>query len=650
MKKNIIPPHCGIKTKINHTFPKNLGDRRVFIADKAVQWKRPDEGVRKVFINNFSAAGGNTALLLEDAPIGEFEQRNDCRSTHVVAVSAKCFKSLEGNLATLVAFLDNARPDELPQLSWTTTARRMHHRHRVMVHGNDIQAVKANLRHALGTKQGEKHPASAPKVVFAFTGQGSAYLGMAKEIYEGYSSFRRDVDRFDMMATSLGFPHFKFFFTASEGESFEPTPLVSQLAIVCLEMALARMWISWGIVPHSVVGHSLGEYAALNIAGVLSDSDTIYLVGKRAQLLQEHCLPGTHSMLAMKANLEVDLATIKKTLKGKKYEFACINSPEESVISGTKEVIQDALKLLATLNIKASVLNVPYAFHSAQVEPILLEFEQTAQAVSFHAPGIPVLNPLDGSVIREDGVLGPNYLSQHCRRPVNMLGAINAAQQSNTITEKSFFLEIGPHPVVSGMVKATLPQANALPSLRRKTDTWQVLAQTISKLYMAGTDIQWREFHRDFQSSQKVLQLPNYRWDLKAYWMQYVNDWSLRKGNPPLTQIGPSQEAAQAEPTIPRIEKPTIPRIESTTIHTVVEETVSGNQGLLVLESDISRPDLNPLVQGHKVNGVPLCTPVKNLIAFTMRQWELTLIICSLCTLTSPFQLDIIYDNASGLI
>lgn len=105
---------------------------------------------------------------------------------------------------------------------------------------------------------------------------------------------------------------------------------------------------------------------------------------------------------------------------------------------------------------------------------------------------------------------------------------------------------------------------------------------------MAGTDIQWREFHRDFQSSQKVLQLPNYRWDLKGYWMQYVNDWSLRKGDPPLAQIGPSQGAAQAETTIPRI--------ESTTIHTVVEETVGRNQGLFVLESNISRPDLDPLV------------------------------------------------------
>ena len=636
MKMNIIPPHCGIKTKINHVFSKNLQERRVFIADKAVPWKRPDEGVRKVFLNNFSAAGGNTALLLEDAPITGNEEGNDCRSTQIVAVSAKCFKSLQGNLAALMLFLDNARLEELPQLSWTTTARRMHHRHRVMVHGNDIQAIKTNLGRALETKQGEKHPASPPKVVFAFTGQGSAYLGMAKELYEGYSSFRRDVDRFEMMATSLGFPHFKSFFTASEGESFEPTPIVSQLAIVCLEMALARMWISWGIVPHSVVGHSLGEYAALNIAGVLSDSDTIYLVGKRALLLQEHCVPGTHSMLAIKANLGADLATIEKTLKGKKYEFACINSPEELVISGTEKVIQDAQKLLATLNIKASVLNLPYAFHSAQVEPILSEFERTAQTVPFHAPEIPVLNPLDGSIVREDGVLGPNHLSRHCRRTVNMLGALNAAQQCGVITEKSFFLEIGPHPIVSGMVKATLPQVDTLPSLRRKTDTWQVLAQTIAKLYMAGTDIQWREFHRDFQSSHKVLQLPNYKWDLKGYWMQYVNDWSLRKGDPLLAQNGPSPGAVRAEPTIPRAEKSTIPRveksvvprveaftiprIESTTIHRVVEETINGNQGLLVLESDISRPDLNPLVQGHKVNGVPLCTPVRNLLGFVMRQ------------------------------
>jgi acyl transferase domain-containing protein len=113
------------------------------------------------------------------------------------------------------------------------------------------------------------------------------------------------------------------------------TPLVLQLATTCLQIALARLCISWGVTPSAVVGHSLGEYAALNIAGVLSDADTIYLVAKRAELLEERCRHGTHSMLAIHAST----GTIKTLLAGRKYEIACINGPEDTVLGGSNEQI-----------------------------------------------------------------------------------------------------------------------------------------------------------------------------------------------------------------------------------------------------------------------------------------------------------------------
>ena len=602
MKNNVIPPHCGIKTKINHTFPKNLKDRQVFIAKKPTPWKRPHEGVRKSFLNNFSAAGGNTAILLEDAPVDTIDEIHDHRSCHVVAVSAKCAASLQGNASALLLFLDKMRADELPCLSWTTTARRIHHRHRIMVYGESLEKIKAGFRRAIEAKEGASRPKSAPKVLFAFTGQGSAYPGMAKQLFEEIDSFRSDINRFDRIARSLGFPSFKHFFAVMGGDSSNHPTLISQLAIVCLEMALAQLWISWGIEPHSVVGHSLGEYAALNVAGVLSDSDTIYLVGKRAQLLQRHCRPETHAMLAIRANLE----WVQSALKGKTLEVACVNSPEDVVISGGVEEIRDAQQLWAARGLKTTLLKIPYAFHSAQVDPILTEFEQAAGGVSFYAPTIPVLDSLHANHVRADGVFGPSYLSQHCRRSVDILGAIRAAQKNGIITDKSLVLEIGPQPIVSAMFKSTMPQVQALPSLRHNADTWEVIAKSISVLYNAGADVSWREYHRDFRSSQKVLQLPMYQWDLKPYWMQYVNDWSLRKGDPARLQPVPAQEATPAELTFPTL--------ESTTIHKIVEETVHDGEGKIVVESDISRPDLNPMVQGHKVNGVPLCTPVRDLL------------------------------------
>lgn len=167
-------------------------------------------------------------------------------------------------------------------------------------------------------------------------------------------------------------------------------------------------------------------------------------------------------------------------------------------------------------------------------------------------------------------------------------------------------LEIGPHPVVSTMIQATSPGTEVLPCSKRKVDLWEVIASTISTLYMAGAEIVWREFHRDFKGAHKVMRLPAYKWDLKKYWMQYVNDWSLRKGDPLVVQPTPSYGTTASAPTPPRP--------ESTTIHRFVEETVNDEQGTIVVESDISRSDLNPMVQGHKVNGIPLCTPVSTLI------------------------------------
>ena len=619
MEANTIPPHCGIKGKINHTFPKNLDERRVFIANQPTPWKKSRNHVRKVFINNFSAAGGNTALLLEDAPTVSIDETDDCRSHHVVAVSAKSGTSLQGNLASMISSLSDTRPEDLPQLSWTTTARRMHHQHRVMAYGSDIDSIRTRLQQALENNEGSKRPASAPKISFVFTGQGSGYAGMGRDLFEESSVFRRDLKRFDMMAQSLEYPPFLPFLLGNGGQISEPTTIVSQLAIVCLEMALARLWISWGMIPESTVGQSLGEFAALNVAGVLSDSDTIHLAGKRAQLLQEHCLPNTHSMLAVGPGLKPSSNAITKILKGKAYEVACVNSPEQFVISGNVSEIRGSQQRLADSNIKATILDVPYAFHSAQVEPILAKFKDAAQAVPFHRPSVPVLNTLDANVVREEGVINAEHLTQHCRKTVDLVGALSAAKTEGLITDKTLFLELGPHPIVSDMIKPILPSAITLPSLKRKTDARQVIAKTMSSLYVAGFDINWREYHRDFTSCQKVLRLPSYSWDLKPYWMQYVNDWSLRKGDPLPINSNPQptfavQNVSQKEET-PIESEPTL--LQSSTIHEVVEQRFDGRDGLLKIRSDISRPDLNPLVQGHKVNGIPLCTPVS--LLFVLR-------------------------------
>ena len=592
MRNNMVVPHCGIKSKINHKFPTDLRERNVSIALRPTPWKRSSEPSkpRRVFVNNFSAAGGNSALLLEDAPIinGPATSDADQRTHHLVAVSAKNGVSLQGNLRSMLQFLKDNPGISLGQLSYTTTARRIHHQHRTIFNESTIVGTCAQIDAALKNGTGTTRPKYMPKVVFTFTGQGAQYPGMGKQLFESFTLFRNEMHRLNHIALSLGFPSMLPVIESEEQDINFFSPIAVQLAGVCMQISLAKLWMSWNISPIAVVGHSLGEYAALNVAGVLSETDTIYAVGTRAGLLKKRCTRDSNSMLVVKGSVEA----VAAVLKDNRYEIGCINSPIETVLSGPNEDIAIFQRTFKCSGIKSTLLKVPYAFHSSQIEPILDELKSIASGVRFCRPKIPVICPLDGSIIQDCDTFNPEYLADHSRKPVNMIRALLEARSSQIITDQTTVLEIGPHPAITGMVRAVLgPQVPCIASLQRGRSTWQVLGNAIKSLYDGGANIRWEKYQHDFKNSHKVLSLPAYSWDLKEYWIQYVNDWSLRKGDPPMVMQNDT------------------PRIESTTIHRVVEEMGDASKTHIVVEADIARKDLCPLVQGHEVDGIPLCTP-----------------------------------------
>lgn len=592
MQKDTIVPHCGIKTKINSRFPTDLDDRNVHIAREPTAWKR-NEGTRprRVFVNNFSAAGGNSALLLEDAPPKPKHHLDalgvDSRSQYLIAISAKNSVSMQGNLRSILVYLRENPQVSLGDLSYTTTARRIHHPHRLLFTGSTVDDICAKIDIALRDNKGVNRPKGAPDVIFTFTGQGAQYPGMGKQLFEECSSVRTELSQLDRIVQSLGFPSILPVIQSDEVDIAQFPPCAVQLASVCLQIAMRKLWSSWNIHPVAVVGHSLGEYAALNAAGVLSDADTLFLVGERARLLERNCTRDTHVMLVVKAS-DAEIAAV---LKDQKYEIACINSPVETVLAGMDEEVTGLKTLLTAAGMKSTLLKVPYAFHSSQLDPVLSEFQKLATGVTFSKPKVPVLRPLDSTIVSESGSFGPEYLARHTREPVNMCGALLAAHRSGIITDQSVMLEVGPHPAISGMVKAVLGQKQScIASLMRGKQPWEVLGAALKPLYEAGANTFWAEYQRNFPTCHSVIALPTYNWDLKEYWIQYVHDWSLRKGDPPMVANG-------------------APRLDSTTIHTVLEESGDSTATRMVVEADIARKDLSPLVQGHEVDGIPLCTP-----------------------------------------
>ena len=207
LRNNAIPPNVGIKGIINQTFPKDLGQRNVHIPTTPMPLIRKGAEPRKIFVNNFSAARGNTALLVEDAPLREAPSRSDPRATHVIAISGRSIAALKKNIQNLSDYLAKNSTTTLPSLAYTTTARRIQHNYRVAFAIDDIVKVKSTLEAQL--KDTYNPIAMVPtKTAFCFTGQGSQYTALAQKLYQDLPSFRTDIDELDALALKQAFPSF----------------------------------------------------------------------------------------------------------------------------------------------------------------------------------------------------------------------------------------------------------------------------------------------------------------------------------------------------------------------------------------------------------------------------------------------------------
>ncbi|PSN62604.1 polyketide synthase [Corynespora cassiicola Philippines] len=591
MRKNAIPANVGIKGVMNKTFPKDLLQRNVHIETQQVAWPRKNGEKRRLFLNNFSAAGGNTAVVLEDGPLREAPKGVDPRSMHTVTVTARSIASLKRNINNLIGYLDDHPETTLSSLAYTTTARRIQHNYRVSICVSDIAKVRDALQAQL--KDSYSPIAMVPtKTAFTFTGQGSQYTGLGKKLYEEMDSFKADIEQLDNLARLHNLPSIIPLLDGTDVGTL--SPVVVQLGMACIQVALARMWASWGVKPLAVIGHSLGEYAALHVAGVLSASDMVLLVGRRAQILEQECTAHTHGMLAVKGGVEA----IKAALGDKMTEIACMNGPEETVLCGTVGVVETTSELLASKGFKATKLNVPFAFHSAQVEPILAKFKETASSVVFNKPEVPVLSPLTGEVIREAGIIGPDYLARHARETVNFWAALSAGKEEKAFDEKTAWLEVGAHPVCSGMVKSSLGGTPCTAgSLRRNEDPWKTLATSISTLYLAGVAFDFNEYHRQFNDAQELLELPTYSFDDKKYWLDYHNNWTLTKGEAPRVAEAPVIEAPVE----------VVSKLSTTSCQKIIREELHANSGTVIIQSDLSEPKLKATIAGHEINGQPMC-------------------------------------------
>jgi monodictyphenone polyketide synthase len=611
LEKNAIPPHIGIKTGINPKFPKDFDKRNLHIPFQKITWSKVPDKKRLLAVNNFGAAGGNTTMVLEEAP-GRVITEKDHRLNHVITVSAKTKGSLTGNIERLIAYLDSNPNTDIANLSYTTNARRHHHNFRVAIATADISHLKKQLNSCLEKVDLVKplKISGLPSVAFIFTGQGASHKSMSLELYRDIPTFRQHIQHLDSLANGQGFPSFIPALDGSFPKDYSHSPVITQLALVCMEIALAKYWISLGVKPDVVLGHSLGEYAAMHVAGIVSANDTIFMVGRRAQMLEERCKIGSHAMMAVRASL----GQIEKVCAGKSYTYtiACVNSPFDTVLSGTNDQIDELATALEAVSYRCIKLDVAFAFHSEQTDPILDDFEASSKAgVVFSEPKLPIISPLLSKVVFDGRTYNANYVRRATRETVDFLSALEHAQAISTISDETIWVEIGPHPVCAGFVRSTIPSTQlTVASLRRAEDNWKTMAESMASLHVAGVEVGWNEFHRPFESRLQLLDLPTYAWNEKNYWLQYNGDWCLTKGNTFYTNEDPGQANSTLK-SLPRSE------IQTSSVQEIVAQTFKESAGTVIIQSDLMQTDLLAAAHGHKMNNCGVVTSVSGLSDFT---------------------------------
>ena len=497
---------------------------------------------RRAGVSAFGLGGTNAHAVLEEAPARDQEPAPG-RPWQLAVLSGGTPEALERARERLADHLERHPDLHLPDVAFTLQVGRKGLTHRRAVVCRDLGSLATVLSGdaAPGAALVPTAPGGARErpVAFLFPGQGAQYPGMGRELYETEEVYRSTVDACcDRFAPILGFDLRELLHPADDGldaaaERLRETAC-TQPALFAVEVALARLWMSWGVRPEAMVGHSVGEYAAACVAGVFTLDEAATLVARRGQLLQG--LPGG-SMLSVPLPADEVEPRLGETLS-----LAAINGAGQCVVSGPEAAVAQLQKRLEADDVASRRLHTSHAFHSGMVEPVMDSFRREVAALDLQRPRLPFLSNVTGTWIRDDEATDPDYWASHLRRPVRFADALDTLATLGT-GDGAALLEVGPgrtlttlarrHPQIpadrpavaslrppSGAGRtagAGRPGTPGVPEEALGSDLAHLMAAA-GGLWTAGVAIDWHGFSAGEQ--RRRLPLPTYPFERERHWIE----------------------------------------------------------------------------------------------------------------------------------
>lgn len=507
LKNKMLPPSINY----NEANPEiNFESGPFYVNNTLQKWVSNNNQLLNAGVSSFGIGGTNAHVVLEEAP--ELKENFDSNVYQLITFSAKTRTALKNYEKTLRIFLEKNEDVKIPSLAYTLNTGRKDFRYRnYIVCKNKEEAINQLIQLDLAPEK-EIGNNRKRKIVFMFSGQGSQYFLMAKQVYLDNSFFKSIIDEGFKIVTKLTGIDYSLILGYTDSETVNKelinNTFYTQPLLFLVEYAFAKLLIRLGVKPDNMIGHSLGEYVAACISEVFSFEDALYVLTKRAELMAKI---EEGDMIGIGANLDEINHLLPKNVS-----IAAVNTANSFVASGTKKAISEFAEILVQNNISYVPLKTSHAFHSDMMDTILEEYEEIIKKITLSSPKYSFISNLTGEVITKEQATSAKYWVDHLRGTVNFFEGINYLLQEGD----GIYIEIGPGHTLTSFLKQNQHynsdqiDIQSIRHIKNDVDDYKYFNESLGRMWEHGIDVDWEAYY-EYQKHYKIL-APTYVFDKTA--------------------------------------------------------------------------------------------------------------------------------------